>query len=132
MIHVPVNCSELEANSMKYGSSDANHLSVTTLQIFCLTSMKNFSLYYTIAQNRTVLFFPATFLGSLSLFLIFDYLVASSFWLARSAKVFLAVSSWTPQILLRVEFILLQARCVTFASPVNPTCIQEVEGTCMV
>lgn len=29
--YVPVNYSELQANSMKYGSSDASHLSVITL-----------------------------------------------------------------------------------------------------
>lgn len=43
---VPVNYSELEANSKKCGSLDVSHLSVANSLNFCLRAIKNFSLYF--------------------------------------------------------------------------------------
>lgn len=43
-------------------------------------------------------------------------------------KIFLAVSSWTPQMLLRAESLLPHAKRVALTSPVNPTCSQDLCG----
>lgn len=122
--HVPVNYTELEANSKKHGSFDASHLNVTIL--YYVRSMKKFSFYFYHYSEWCSVFFSQQHLSRLLLTVVshipFDYSVVSCFWLARPAKVFLAVSSLAPQVPLRVAFILLQARYVAFTGPGNPTC----------
>jgi len=125
---VPVNYSELEANSMKFDFFG------WVLQPFKFLSQIHedfLSLFYHCWEWYSVTFPSSSFLSSLSVrsHIPFDCPVVSCFWLARPAKVFLALSSWTPRILVRVEFILLQAKCVALTNPVNPTCIWEMEGT---